>query len=1068
MTPLCRRALELGAVSGRFTPNEIARSLGLEKAAPELRDDLWRDLSRHVSEVIGGSARAAYAWQLTPDARLLVLPDLVSRTQVAQLIEDAPSLHRGDGFGRFLRALLLGRPVSVETSDYARRNQKQVLDEMTRASLLLDAIQFVQTVPCIDGDKLDDIVAETKRHIIDLRVRRDLLVALPRKHFGYEKEREALSAFLRSGAAMDAETMAESLEDTETRPMFLSGTGGVGKSALHARLFGYWLRRRDAPLTVVLDFDRRQLNSGSPLEMFRELLRQLAGAVHEKGLPKAVAAEMSAALSHMRQDMRSLRAQADFNTQLSELATMALGAFQAGWAEPLRDMPVAIAFDSFEALNRRGGRNVDIVLRFEALLRRALPRLRSLFSGREEPLNEAGMLDWFGPPERRLRLTGLSPREGADLLAEEDRRLAAADDRKLFDDADRRAIAGALSGHPLAILMLAQFAHSRPEDLDELLSDLGTADGRFEVEFAQVFLYERILDRIEDPEVRALAHPGLVLRQINTDLIRIVLAGPCLDRTVGGPPGFAEAERLKDALAAEYWLVEPDDRGFDLRHRPDLRRRMLPGLFARPLPGDSPERAARKERLSSRALEVCAAAAQYFRDGPEAGEDGARQRWEALPTELRRAYALYYRAFITHDDASGLNLEDAQIMDAELGEDIEDLPRAWVAHIKVLLGREVTLAEQKTLNPELFEKAEADRYRMESQVGRSGSGAPVEELATEEASGLTAVELERHIMDSFAWGDFERVAELGREYVQTLKPDDGAATKRFHEAVVPGVLATPLGRVLLSVAGLGDRQVFRSFPFELDQTFFKMLEAGAIIEHDSASPSTVGDKLWNNLSDIRSADIYRTSFLSALTDDEKQQSVALPFSPLSLAAATFDYRMEVNQKDRANMRFIGQWDAFISDPKSSLSDLQELGNSADSARFHLQPWTLGPAEPLEIVRLYRGMTPELHDPIIHMLRDAGDAAWALIDAVMIAETSGEKGFRWPEELIGIGKMMDEVAPVYVQTADRFGLLRPLAQVLGQTFEPIQTVVRMYNAITAWYFPAFVPVLDRPLPEVAVS
>ena len=53
-------------------------------------------------------------------------------------------------------------------------------------------------------------------------------------------------------------------------------------------------------------------------------------------------------------------------------------------------------------------------------------------------------------------------------------------------------------------------------------------------------------DSDNDERVRIPAVAGLtgVLRQINTDLIRIVLAGPCLDRTADGPPTFAEAERL--------------------------------------------------------------------------------------------------------------------------------------------------------------------------------------------------------------------------------------------------------------------------------------------------------------------------------------------------------------------------------------------------------------------------------------------------------------------------------------------------------------------------------------------
>jgi hypothetical protein len=101
--------------------------------------------------------------------------------------------------------------------------------------------------------------------------------------------------------------------------------------------------------------------------------------------------------------------------------------------------------------------------------------------------------------------------------------------------------------------------------------DVRTRFGSVDAKLGEAILYQRILEHIHDPEVRQLAHPGLVLRRITPDIIRLVLAGPC---------GLAlrnasEAQRLFDKLHLEGALVERDDSGA-LRHRPDLRRLMLP------------------------------------------------------------------------------------------------------------------------------------------------------------------------------------------------------------------------------------------------------------------------------------------------------------------------------------------------------------------------------------------------------------------------------------------------------------------------------------------------------------
>ena len=88
-------------------------------------------------------------------------------------------------------------------------------------------------------------------------------------------------------------------------------------------------------------------------------------------------------------------------------------------------------------------------------------------------------------------------------------------------------------------------------------------------------MYERILNRIKKPRVKALAYPGVVLRRVTPELILKVLAPTCpvpLDVTTP-----ADAEQAFNELAEHVWLVTriaPDT----VVHRADVRRLLVPGL----------------------------------------------------------------------------------------------------------------------------------------------------------------------------------------------------------------------------------------------------------------------------------------------------------------------------------------------------------------------------------------------------------------------------------------------------------------------------------------------------------
>jgi hypothetical protein len=141
-------------------------------------------------------------------------------------------------------------------------------------------------------------------------------------------------------------------------------------------------------------------------------------------------------------------------------------------------------------------------------------------------------------------------------------------------DVDRQlivAIAKRTNGNPLRLRLAADLMIREARQLR-------TAAGRrkflLELEGDQIqgVLYRRVLDHIDDDDVRALAIPGLALRRITAEVIQEVLAPACHL----GPVSRDRADELFGKLRRETSLVT--DEGDVLVHRADIRQDILPLL----------------------------------------------------------------------------------------------------------------------------------------------------------------------------------------------------------------------------------------------------------------------------------------------------------------------------------------------------------------------------------------------------------------------------------------------------------------------------------------------------------
>lgn len=638
----------LAAVSGPFEPLALA---------PQGDPAALGPLSVKCDEVIeDGKLR----WMLKGDHRRAALAKLDSPAAARKLIGQAPKPASEDLFTSTLRAALLG----TQKAGWRQAQQGgavQPLDRLDQAQqrdfAIQSALQFAGHAGYLE---LKSPLAATRGRLSQRRGQLALRATLPTKLIGRRADLRKLLAFAARRGKPDP------------LPFYLTGLGGVGKSALVAALL-LELQKSKA-LAVLVDFDAVGMARGEPVPVFLAIMHQYAQLVRARG-HEAHAEKLGAARNLIQAKTRDRgtgskgsAVEEQFST-ISGLGLPVLGKVPA----PLRREPTVLIFDSFEVVPPR---HLPAVMRLFELLQRnvPLPGLRLIVSGRELPPATPSPLSAPVAPDpgHHILLEGLKDKDGARFLAAYDI------EGKFTHPALRERATRAVKGHPLALLVLERFGRNQPsEEIKAVLGELERDPG-FAAEFAQSFLYTRVLDRISDPLIARLAHPGLILREVTPGLIRLVLAKPCELGEIGDP----EAADLLERLGEHYWLVQSLG-PHHLRHRSDVRRMMIPSMLAGPRPGDPAEVAARKEALRQRSLEAASAAAAFWRNGPARG-DSARALFDAKSPEERWVEATYYAALAGEPPPPQLSAEQAGMLERGIGkDDLATLKPSWRGEIKM-------------------------------------------------------------------------------------------------------------------------------------------------------------------------------------------------------------------------------------------------------------------------------------------------------------------------------------------------------------------------------------------------
>ena len=563
----------------------------------------------------------------------------------------------------------------------------------------------------------------------------------------------------------------------------------------------------------------------------------------------------------------------------------------------------------------------------------------------------------------------------------------------------------------------------------------------FDAEMRQRFLYTRILDRIADGELRALANPGLVLRRITPEQIAGLLAAPC---GLAMPMDPAHAQDLFARLASQVWLVRRPDAGLDaLVHLPELRRQMLPQVLADP-----------------KARQVARAAVDWFDTGPGAGEAGAE-------------FDKLYYALLAGDKALRDDPEWLRDFALHLGTAVGDLPADAQAQLREAQGLLLYAEEITRLNGPARDRAIKRRREAQSIQGLESSITSERVMFSPPGSQTEAIEplYPFELAQSmFALGEFAELAEaalpLARQLFDSiLDGADGPGSEPMQHPAYLAALATLAPEREPSQAftkELGDwleasghlealqKAAGPTFPGALDHASLEV--ALMLLQVTGHGQTPAGRATHQALQALHPPANPSQSLmqwrvlLSHAALDGKTASTALPvmqvFAPVLVQKASRNpmktLSISTDSKAHDIMRTLRH-----ARGKFTLVDLSNFEKrQLSGAALHLGP---GAGTQAELRPIIPGRQPEFHAPLRHILT-ADIAIGRLTEAIApFAEIPW-----WPVELqphtFQIGHSSTRILTL-IDMLDKFGGLTAFVATLAKAEDATPRLLQLHRIMT---------------------
>ena len=503
-------------------------------------------------------------WTLRQPVREAAIARVGSREKLLRLLEhNHPS-----------EPDLLQREITAHLRGEARPVEEQNLEELTCTLQISQWFgRVLQELPSLE---------QVRRRMEMLRLLAPFEHLIAKGFYGRQAELQRIRDYV---GVRDLSLTTEIVQTTKQLfglrkkpPLLIHGPGGMGKSSLLSKFLLEHASGDERIPFAYLDFDDPSLSPANPARLLSEAARQLALQYPEKAaefeqfrqgcevftvywqgsllpLNAPIIPAIRDALRFLGIHYQSIP---NVLPSAGLLESSLLKVFGGLVSQLAGQKPFLLVFDTFEEIQFR---SIDLVQDLDQLLTtlgEAYPDLRTVICGR-------------APAEQlkaeHLELKELDPEAAQQLLYT----------NGVTEAETARVLVEQLGGNPLT-LHLASEVVRREGAGRKGIEGIKTRRLLFfsaREAVIQGQLYGRILDHIHDPEVRKLAHPGLVVRRITPGVITHVLAEPCALSIAAE----ADAESLFRELQREVSLVflAPDG---SLHHRTDVRRMMLEPLQA--------------------------------------------------------------------------------------------------------------------------------------------------------------------------------------------------------------------------------------------------------------------------------------------------------------------------------------------------------------------------------------------------------------------------------------------------------------------------------------------------------
>jgi hypothetical protein len=512
-------------------------------------------LSKAVLTQLGPTA---FEWRLGDELRRSGLRILGESGLLRQALDANPGRRRNI-YQTIFEQYVDGLAPSLETQSM----------EQLQASL--QAVQLLSgVVPAIPEEETVAALVRKQAFLQQFRVLAD------DHFFGRVNELQQLDAFvdakpvsglrrLRRAAASFVSEQFGMESFVKTPPLMIHGPGGIGKSSLLAKFLidHADLGAQNSLVFAYIDFDRGAIWPDEPLTVLADIAGQLASQAGSDGAGLLrLQQDINAELSHSEdysaeydssETLASASVAEDRSQRYLQLFTeLSLAAFPN-----VRKTTLLLVFDSFEEVTQRGESHAFILFRFLNQLQLALPRLRTVLSGR-------GSLR-LRVEHQKLELRPVDPKTALAIL----------DSYGIANREILTRILARVGGHPLSIRLAAQLAALMQREM-ALTGDDGwdqLFSSKLDARLDEGVLFRRIVAHIDDTEVRKLISPGFALRLLTPEVILHVLKDACHLEV----DSLDQARDLFTRLATHNSLVSQRSQ-WQLKHRADVRGMILDGL----------------------------------------------------------------------------------------------------------------------------------------------------------------------------------------------------------------------------------------------------------------------------------------------------------------------------------------------------------------------------------------------------------------------------------------------------------------------------------------------------------